>query len=92
MADVADDPGEAQDGPDYADESFENALPVESGGAPVGSQEATGAADAAEPPASPPPSLESAVQRVPAATRELLTELFKAEFTAVRRIPRDRWL
>ncbi|MBX3735974.1 MAG: hypothetical protein KF715_04725 [Candidatus Didemnitutus sp.] len=48
------------------------------------------AAPAAEPDdKSPLPPLDDLVNRIPAATRELMDELFRAKFITVKRVPRS---
>jgi hypothetical protein len=67
-----------------ADESFESATPVD-----IASVRLPGPEDgraAAPEPVNPPPTLDEAVQRIPAETRRTLEELLRARFTAVRRI------
>lgn len=67
-----------------AEESFERATP-----GPVLTQ--VSADDADQLIASgPAPSLQQARNQIPASTRGLLAELFKAEVTAVRRLSRDQ--
>ncbi|MBI5425579.1 MAG: hypothetical protein HZA32_15985 [Opitutae bacterium] len=51
---------------------------------------ATPAAAVAEPDdKSPLPPLDDLVNRIPAATRELMDELFRAKFITVKRVPRS---
>lgn len=51
---------------------------------------ATPAAAAVEPDdKSPLPPLDDLVNRIPAATRELMDELFRAKFITVKRVPRS---
>ena len=48
------------------------------------------AEDGPEPdPATPLPPLEDLVQRIPAPARELMEELFRARFVAVKRLPKS---
>lgn len=47
-------------------------------------------ANGSEPPEERTPSLDELVARVPADVREMLDDLFRAKFTAVRRIPPEK--
>ena len=67
-----------------AGESFERAAP-----GPVLTQVSADDADQGIA-AAPAPSLQQARDQIPAATRSLLAELFKAEVTTVRRLSRDQ--
>jgi hypothetical protein len=68
------------------DESFENAVPVADGPRfeNVGAWDETPASGNA----GPMPALDELIARIPAQSRALLEELFKAKFVGVRRINR----
>jgi hypothetical protein len=71
----------------WPDEAAESAFLSEIRGANMTSSAAPIAGKTAEPAnESPLPPLDILVQRIPAETRELLDELFRAKFTTVRRI------
>ena len=77
------------DAPWPTDESSESAFLADArargeGVAPV---RATAQEEAVEVEASPLPPLDDLVQRIPAEVRELLDELYRVKFTAVRRVP-----
>jgi hypothetical protein len=74
----------ADDGPAWPDESTEMAMRTE--------LRIRGDRPAPQPPAEPPtekdlPALATLVDRIPAATRAALEELFRAKFIRVKRIP-----
>jgi len=81
------DEGEAPIGPTEAEEA---AYLAEQGPTVVGvATEPSGLADAAEPEEASAklPAIEDLVQRIPAAAREALDELFRARFVRVQRVP-----
>jgi hypothetical protein len=69
-------------------ESFESARPVEPREFAVASEEPPAPASSPNPAAAP--ALADAVAKIPATTRALLSELFKAEIKAVRPLDRNQ--
>src|SRR5690606_34833959 len=72
------------------DESFENSRRVDPREIQIADTRRERAATTEEYQAVPPPSAERVLDKFPASTRALLTELFKAEIKGVKKLSRDQ--
>ena len=77
------------DAPWPTDEARESAFMAEAKarGEPTGPSRPVAPRDEAETDTTPLPQLDELVQRIPEEVRELLEELYRVKFTAVRRVP-----